>query len=708
MNRTARLFAAASAAIMVVLSQACTAIQVEQVEVKEPLPEGLYDVTPANDIPVIHAILPGAETRTTLNWEDGVMKSFWKEGDMLCVTPAMGYTSYAALYTLPAGGSSTGDFVRTRSLLASADIYGVYYPGDRVRSHVAYINFSYAGQKQSKSDPMAHLGSYQTMMLTLDSFSTTDGVANLDFSGATMSSCIRINLSGMTFHNPSKITLASSAGAIFYETNYPPGGDYWLGDDGLSPNTVQTNELSMELEGYGDETQLTAYMMMSDTDVKIPANSRIDVSIVCSDGKFQSGISVPSAMTLHGGRCHSLTVDSGWTQGEGDYTVYPDDGEVTVLQEGTADGLDVVIMGDGFIEADMQDGTYDRIMRDAYREFFVPEPLASFKDEFNVYYVKAVSPQRTGAVSTGANGATNTGADTKFSVEFTPYSTTMNGDEEMVREYARKALGADADKRIRNATMIVVANHHTRAGTCHNSWMVPCSTDYGEASAVAYLALGNDTEEFGELVQHEAAGHGFGKLADEYYSNSGKYETLVWSSLDDNHAIGLSRNADKYVDDYIYQQWAQYGYVLTTTGNVYWHDMFNTPNRYEDPEVEGLGAYPGGNARSIDCCRPVEDGSRSIMFGNAGIFNCVCRRQIFYRIRSLDGTVSGKQWAADLPAFLAWDAANFLPKMNEYLRAPSRSAAVSRNNDDRLPLGKPVNEFGHWKDGKFIVSHTDR
>lgn len=373
------------------------------------------------------------------------------------------------------------------------------------------------------------------------------------------------------------------------------------------------------------------------------------------------------------------------------------DGDVVVLQEGI-EGLDLVIMGDGFIQEDINDGTYEDIMRQAYDEFFGVEPFTSLKDDFSVYYVVAVSDTRVNATNTGLNGATNNPESrTKFSSSFTENSTSITGNTSTAREYAKMAFKTNANARIENATIVVMVNQACHAGTCHTSYYPSSHYDYGESSSVSFCALGATAADRVAIMRHEICGHGFGKLADEYYYNTSSI-SVNYPGLENLHNIGLDRNIDRFIDSDLYSQLGG-AYELTTTSNVYWHDLFGTANNYESSSVESLGVFKGAYTYSFGYCRPTQDSNKSIMYTN-GPFNAPSRRAIYYRYLHLSGQISTNQFgtAEELSRFLAWDA-TILPRIQA-----SISSNVNGNYVEQqyLPLASPVLEAGEWIDGKFV------
>ena len=70
------------------------------------------------------------------------------------------------------------------------------------------------------------------------------------------------------------------------------------------------------------------------------------------------------------------------------------DGQTIQLQQATVGrGIDLVFLGEGFVDRDMGDGgLYEQKMREAMEQFFSIEPYKSFRNRFNVFLVKVVSP----------------------------------------------------------------------------------------------------------------------------------------------------------------------------------------------------------------------------------------------------------------------------------------------------------------------------
>lgn len=640
------------------------------------------------------------ETRTDYAMEDGLLKAYWSEGDIVSVVPDLGVYTGAGTYKVTNPGSSSGVFEQVKAVSTPASKYGyaVFYPGNRIKSLPQYTKFSYADQVQKKDDPMGHIGKFHTMFVKTADYST------ISMAGADQSSCMKLTLKGMTFNNPVRIEAMVAGAERFYENNYVNESySYYTSD--APKDLTSTSMIAIDLEGYGEEDYVEAYIMMSNYTITLRSGDDLVVYVYQADGyRYEAHIPITKTTTLRGGMWHDLKIKNGWKKSEGFYGTYEWDGEVVTLQRGI-DGLDLVLMGDGFIKEDFDDGTYEAVMKQAYDEFFSVEPMKTIRQDFNVFYVKTPSAERMNATNTGSNGAINSGSRTKLSTKFTPYSTSLSGDNDLVREYAKKALKTNVNERIKNATIVVMVNQACRAGTCWNSWYTSNGYDYGQANAIAYCALGRTDKERRDIMKHEIIGHGFGKLDDEYSGSSSLSNTQPWIDQDNYHRLGLYRNADKYVNLNFYTQ-LNGKYELTTEANVYWHDMFGTVNDYESSSVESLGVFEGASTYTRGFCRPTQDPYKSIMNSDGEYFNAISRRQIYYRYLRLAGYVSSNVYgsAAELERFLAFDAEHCLPAIVSGNNMSDKNLAPVVDYDANAMAHAPaVLISGHWEEGIFIA-----
>lgn len=287
---------------------------------------------------------------------------------------------------------------------------------------------------------------------------------------------------------------------------------------------------------------------------------------------------------------------------------YSADGEVMTLQAATiGKGVDIVLLGDGFVDRDMASGgRYEQVMREACECLFALEPMKSYREYFNVYAVKAVSKnERFGSEYETALKATF-GTDGRY----------VSGDDDKCFEYAAKAPIHTVDA----LTIAVILNSNASAGTTF--W-------YGSDAAIGYVALGRSVDPnynttLEALVNHEIVGHGFGKLADEYWNTNAEFPSEAIAQENELYELyGWNANID----------------FTSDPSQIRWKHMLNDP-RYSSY----TGIVEGGYLCAYGVWRPEE---YSMMRDNSPYFNAPSREAIVKRIKRLAGeTYSFEAFAA--------------------------------------------------------------
>ena len=298
-------------------------------------------------------------------------------------------------------------------------------------------------------------------------------------------------------------------------------------------------------------------------------------------------------------------------------TDYSADGQVSVLQQASkGNGINLILMGDAFSDRQIADGTYEATMKKMMEAFFSEEPYTTYRDLFNVYTVNVVSL---------VEGYENAGQT--LSTWFGD-GTHVGGDDSKCMDYALKAIPEDK----MNSSLIIVAMNSTKyAGTCYmyNSG----SSDYGQGVSVAYFPMGQSEEVLAQLVHHEAGGHGFGKLDDEYsYENKGQIPADEITSKHNMEQYGWWKNVD-FTSDPASVKWAK----------------FINDSRYAG---DNLGVIEGACTYWTGAYRPTEN---SIMRHNTGGFNAPSREAIWYRMHKL---AYGDSWTYNYEEFVSYDQKN--------------------------------------------------
>lgn len=309
-------------------------------------------------------------------------------------------------------------------------------------------------------------------------------------------------------------------------------------------------------------------------------------------------------------------------------TDYSADGEVVVLQRAAEGcGIDLVLMGDAYTDRMVANGVYMRKMEEMADAFFSEEPYRSFRRLFNVYAVKVVSP----------NEVIADGKRTALGVTFGE-GTVINGDHNAVAAYAQRVPELQGNVgRLNELVVLVLVNQIRWAGTCY-PWgpfsLADGETllegDYGRGFSITYSAY-LDAGDLVYTVVHEASGHGFAKLADEYYyEDDTRIPDAVRETQLAYQQYGYWRNLD-YTGDASRCAWSRY----------------LTDERYAGAD---LGYYEGGDYYARGVWR---SSVQSLMLYTEGGFNPISRELIYRRIHKL---AYGDDWQFDYETFVRYDA----------------------------------------------------
>ncbi len=177
--------------------------------------------------------------------------------------------------------------------------------------------------------------------------------------------------------------------------------------------------------------------------------------------------------------------------------------------KGNNGGINIVILGDGFDAKEISEGKLLSSANEAYGYFFDIEPYKSYKEYFNVYTAVSVSPESgIGSINTIIYNRFNTTAKGGVTL-----GGRNDSDNQMIIDYVCNAPTVNADN-LNTTLVIMVPNTYDYGGICY-MW------DEGFALAYCPMSQYGYPTDFRGVIQHEAGGHGFGKLGDEYiYHNT--------------------------------------------------------------------------------------------------------------------------------------------------------------------------------------------
>lgn len=285
------------------------------------------------------------------------------------------------------------------------------------------------------------------------------------------------------------------------------------------------------------------------------------------------------------------------------------DGEVMTLSTATkGPGIDIVFIGDGYDAKDIAKGTFKQNTEDGFKHFFGIEPYSTYKDYFNVYAVVSKSDD-------SGIGTVNTVIDTKFGSYFTQ-NRIKSPDADKCFKWAKRA---DASMDLSKSLVIMLMNTSTYEGV---------TMMYGDGSAIACCPVSTDAYpyDFRGIIQHEAGGHGFGKLGDEYIYHNAFIQTCDCMCCE--HPKG---DDDMWTSYGIYKSKGWYKNLSMTADakQVPWAHLIYHKN-YSDK----VDMYEGGYMHTRGVYRSE---ATSCMNNNIPYYSAISRQAIVERIKAYAG-----------------------------------------------------------------------
>ena len=555
-------------------------------------------------------------------------------------------------FTLQSGaGTSVGVFYCESTPPAEDYNYRIYYPSEE-----AYNTCSFLEQEQDGDGNMDHLkdkilmrhliGHYTDVRFTSSDYNTSVQTDSYSYSIGTIGGNLRKNIilkiKGSNLpedFEPTELSVevSNTEWIVFWITN----NSYYTNNESL--------KAKISLKNFDQDKDFEVYMACAVRDITITAGASIRISVKDADGNtYYVDKPIANDLFVERGNMLTLNCNSGWVRGNNvNYksSDFSADGRVHALTPIKEGNINVVLMGDGFSDRQIADGTYEEVMQQGMDAFLSEEPFISYADKFNIYYVDVVSGYE------GCIEPNNTGR-TAFETYFGS-GTHVGGNNSKVLQYTLKVDALTEDK-IDNYTAIVMMNSTKYAGTCWMSSPRQKYDFYGQGWSVSYFPIGASYEALRQVLTHEANGHGFGKLGDEYDGKAitsdaiNEYKTWL-------NNYGFYSNVD----------------ITSDVTKTLWSEF------YEEPYItrEGIGAYEGAYTYYTGFYRPTLN---SIMRYNVGGFNAPSRQTIYTRINKLIDPL----WEYDHEEFKNWD----------YHNIPASPVSVSSNvapkasNDDLVPL----------------------
>lgn len=284
---------------------------------------------------------------------------------------------------------------------------------------------------------------------------------------------------------------------------------------------------------------------------------------------------------------------------------YGEDEWITLQKatKGNKGGINIVLLGDGFNAKDIASGDYLKDIKQEVEYFFGIEPYKTYRDYFNVYTAIPLSAE--------------SGVGTVNTIRYNRFNTTFTGGVGLKADYDEVfsyALGAPTvNKSNLNQTLIII---------------VPNSTDYGgicqmwqDGSAIAFCpqsTYGYPLDTRG-VIQHEAGGHGFGKLGDEYIYHNAFIDACKCMCCEHENAVITAKSHGWYDN-------------LELTGKM--HSVGWSHLIFDDRYSDIVDIYEGGYMHSRGVFRSEPN---SCMNNNIPYYSTISRESIVKRIKAYAG-----------------------------------------------------------------------
>lgn len=296
--------------------------------------------------------------------------------------------------------------------------------------------------------------------------------------------------------------------------------------------------------------------------------------------------------------------------------IYGEDEWLTLQKatRGNTGGINVVIIGDGYNAKDIAEGDCLPALKEAAQYLITIEPYKTYSKYFNIYIGFAMSNE-------SGIGTVNTIRYNRFGTTFTS-GVGLRADYDEIFSYALNAPTVNQNNL--NQTLIIIVPNTTEYGGICQMWE--------DGSAIAFCprsTYGYPLDTRG-VIQHEAGGHGFGKLGDEYIYHNAFIDFCNCTCCGHVDAINWAKSLGWYDN-------------LSLTGKMHevpWSHLISD-SRYSDV----VDIYEGGFMHSRGVFRSEQN---SCMNNDIPYYSTISRESIVRRIKKYAGeTFSFEEFVAN-------------------------------------------------------------
>ena len=206
--------------------------------------------------------------------------------------------------------------------------------------------------------------------------------------------------------------------------------------------------------------------------------------------------------------------------------------------KGKQGGIDILLVGDGYDAEDIARGVYRSDMEQEMEYFFGVEPYKTYREYFNVHAAMAMSYE------SGVVDSPDKWRNTKFEITYgAGYNERLLVDFDGIASYVLGDITSCTvtSGNFGRSLVICVPNSNAYEG-------LACLYTDGSAIAICPHSTWDYPYDARGIIQHEAGGHGWGKLADEYIYHRALIQACGCDccghveAVESMHALGWGRN----------------------------------------------------------------------------------------------------------------------------------------------------------------------
>lgn len=338
---------------------------------------------------------------------------------------------------------------------------------------------------------------------------------------------------------------------------------------------------------------------------------------------------------------------------------YDEDGQLQLQAHSKGSGVKIVFIGDGYDAEDIATRAYLNDVEEGMEYFFGIEPYKTYKDYFDVYIDFPMSYE------SGVCSNVNIWRTTKFD---TTYGAGEGGRlkvnfDDMMSYVLNDVTGSVVNGDNVNQTLIItILNSDVYEGLT-SMWTTGAAIAAVPHSRYAY------PNDYRGLIQHEAGGHGFGKLADEYIYHRENIHSCTCTCCPHVYFVNKGKSI---------------GWFRNISLNGRYKEIDWTHLIFDDRYQDIVDIYEGGYYHSEGVYRSELN---SCMNNNVPYYSTISRQEIVERIMKYSGGTF------DFETFVSKDSREMGDKFLTRSGSAGSSSQAIEGNAPIIVKGSPLKDL---------------